>query len=63
MRFLHRNLRSSLPLLCRDGHDPADAFQRRKQHVLDKWSRVPRISDGPLAEVRRARMPQIPRTA
>ena len=63
MRFLHRNLRSSLPLLCRDGHDPAEAFQRRKQHVLDKWARVPRISDGPLAEVRRARMPQIPRTA
>ncbi|HEX8281837.1 MAG TPA: glycosyltransferase [Pyrinomonadaceae bacterium] len=63
MRFLHRNVRSSIPLLRRDGHDPADAFARRKQHVLDKWAGVPRINDGPLSEVRQARLPHIPRTA
>ena len=63
LRFLHRNERSSLPLLRRDGHDPADAFHRRKQHVLNKWAGVPRINDGPLSEVRRVVMPPIPQTA
>jgi SAM-dependent methyltransferase len=63
MRFLHRNVCSSIPLLRRDGHDPADAFQRRQRYVLDKWAGVPRIDGGPLLEVRQARMPHIPRTA
>jgi GT2 family glycosyltransferase len=62
-RFLHRDVRSSLPLLRRDGHDPAEAFHSRKQYVLDKWAGVARINDGPLAEVRQARMPQLPKTA
>ncbi|HEY0170776.1 MAG TPA: glycosyltransferase, partial [Pyrinomonadaceae bacterium] len=61
-RFLHRDVRSSIPLLRRDGHDPADAFLRRKQYVLDKWAGVPRINDGPLSEVRQARMPRMPQT-
>jgi hypothetical protein len=61
-RFLHRDVRSSIPLLSRDGHDPADAFLRRKQYVLDKWAGVPLINDGPLSEVRQARMPHIPHT-
>ncbi|HEX7956045.1 MAG TPA: glycosyltransferase [Pyrinomonadaceae bacterium] len=59
-RFLHRDVRSSIPLLRRDGHDPAAAFQRRKQYVIDKWSGVPSIDGGPLSEVRLARLPHMP---
>jgi glycosyltransferase involved in cell wall biosynthesis len=63
VRFLHRSVRSSIPLLRRHGHDPADAFRRRQQHLIAKWEGVPLINDGPLAEVRRARLHEPPRRA
>jgi hypothetical protein len=60
IQFLHRSVCSSIPLLRRMGCDPADAFSRRKQHLIDKWAGVPLINDGPLAEVRPIAMPMIP---
>ncbi|MDQ3745602.1 MAG: glycosyltransferase [Acidobacteriota bacterium] len=57
MKFLHRDVRSSIPLLRREGLDPADAFLRRRQYLVEKWSGVPLINDGPLEEVRHLSMP------
>jgi hypothetical protein len=39
MCYLHRNIRSSWPNLRDSGVDPQKAFQRRKEYLLEKWSK------------------------
>ena len=60
MTYLHRNVHSSLRIMGQRGIDAAAAYARRRQYLLDKWSRVPSINDGPLALIRQVRMPHVP---
>jgi GT2 family glycosyltransferase len=60
MTYLHRNVHSSLRIMGQTGIDAAAAYARRKQYVLDKWSGVPSINDGPLVVVRKVVMPRLP---
>ena len=53
MTYLHRDARSSIRNMRAQGIDAAGLFARRRQHLLDKWSPVPAINDGPLSIVRR----------
>ena len=59
MTYLHRSAHSSLSILRREGVDAATLYAHRRQYLLDKWSSVPRINNGPLADVRRVRMPEV----
>jgi glycosyltransferase involved in cell wall biosynthesis/SAM-dependent methyltransferase len=59
MIYLHRNVHSSLRIMRQRGIDGADAYARRKQYILDKWSRIPVINNGPLVNVRQVRMPDL----
>lgn len=53
MTYLHRDARSSIRNMRAQGIDAAGLFAKRRQHLLDKWSLVPIINDGPLSTVRR----------
>ncbi|MFN2413978.1 MAG: glycosyltransferase [Pyrinomonadaceae bacterium] len=59
MTYLHRAVHSSLRIMRQSGIDAADAYARRKQYVLDKWSGVPSINDGPLVVIRKVTMPNV----
>ncbi len=61
MTYLHRAVHSSLRIMRQSGIDAADAYARRRQYVLDKWSGVPSINDGPLVVVRKVGMPDLTR--
>jgi hypothetical protein len=52
MTYLHRDMRSSIRIMRELGIDARAIFEKRKQRVLEKWSEVSRISDGPLLYVR-----------
>ncbi|MFN7937149.1 MAG: glycosyltransferase [Bryobacteraceae bacterium] len=52
MTYLHRNLRSSVVNLRRQGLDPNALCQSRRQYVLDKWEPVEAINGSPLQHVR-----------
>jgi glycosyltransferase involved in cell wall biosynthesis/SAM-dependent methyltransferase len=56
MTYLHRKLHSSFGILRAAGTDPFAMCQKRKQYVIDKWSGVKPIEDGPLEEVRRVHL-------
>ena len=56
MVYLHRAARSSMRIMREQGIDPVPLYARRKQYVIEKWSTVPHINDGPLALVRRVNM-------
>ncbi|MGD1097872.1 MAG: glycosyltransferase [Bryobacteraceae bacterium] len=57
MVYLHRAARSSIRIMRDQGIDPAPLYAQRKEYVIRKWSTVPRINNGPLADVRRVQMP------
>jgi GT2 family glycosyltransferase len=59
MVYLHRAAHSSIRILHREGVDAASLYAQRRQYLLDKWSSVPQINDGPLINVRQVRMPDI----
>lgn len=56
MTYLHRAARSSVRIMREQGHDPQALYNRRKNYVIEKWSRTPHINDGPLRDVRRVEM-------
>jgi GT2 family glycosyltransferase len=60
MTYLHRNVHSSLRIMGQRGIDAAAVYALRKQYILDKWSRVPSINNGPLVSVRQVKMPAMP---
>jgi hypothetical protein len=51
--YLHRAPRSSTRILKAQGVDANLLCEQRKQYVVEKWSGVPSIADGPLNLVRR----------
>jgi hypothetical protein len=53
MVHLHRAARSSMRIMQQQGIDPAPLVARRQQYIIEKWSTVPQINDGPLAVVRK----------
>jgi glycosyltransferase involved in cell wall biosynthesis len=53
MLYLHRNIRSSIRIMRERGIDPGALYARRKQFIVDKWSNVPAIANGPLRDLRR----------
>jgi glycosyltransferase involved in cell wall biosynthesis len=52
MIYLHRDAGSSLRIMRRLGLDPYFLYEKRKRYVIDKWSNVPQINNGPLTFVR-----------
>ncbi len=56
MTYLHRNARSSIQIMHRLGIDAHALYEKRKRYVIDKWSGVPLINNGPLGDVRRVNM-------
>lgn len=56
MTYLHRAARSSIRIMCERGINAQALYARRKQYVIDKWSSVPIINNGPLHDVRRVNM-------
>ncbi|HEU4742142.1 MAG TPA: glycosyltransferase [Meiothermus sp.] len=59
MTYLHRAARSSIRIMHSQGIDAAGLYARRKQYVIEKWARVPQISQGPLILVRQVQMPSV----
>jgi glycosyltransferase involved in cell wall biosynthesis len=57
MTYLHRDARSSIRIMQRNGIDSAALYCRRRQYVIDKWSLVPQINSGPLNYVRTVNVP------
>jgi hypothetical protein len=55
--YLHRDVRSSIRIMRERGIDAQGLYLRRKQYVIDKWTPVPRINEGPLRWVRTVQMP------
>jgi glycosyltransferase involved in cell wall biosynthesis len=51
MTYLHRDIRSSVRILRDQGVDAGAICDSRQQYVVDKWSSVGPIRDGPLAIV------------
>jgi glycosyltransferase involved in cell wall biosynthesis len=51
MTYLHREIRSSVRLLRDQGVDTGAVCASRQRYVVDKWSNVGPIRDGPLAIV------------
>jgi hypothetical protein len=58
MVYLHRSARSSIRIMRECGIDAQTLYTRRKQYVINKWSSVPVINQGPLVDVRRVVMPR-----
>ncbi len=56
MVYLHRDARSSIRIMRERGIDAAALYVRRKQYVIDKWSPIPTINNGPLGDVRRIQL-------
>lgn len=56
MTYLHRDARSSVVIMRKQGIDPQVLYARRKQYMIEKWAGVPRINDGPLRYVRSVTM-------
>ena len=56
MTYLHRDVRSSIRIMRASGIDATALYARRKQYVIDKWTTVPHINNGPLALIRRVSM-------
>jgi hypothetical protein len=56
MTYLHRDVRSSIRIMRASGIDATALYARRKQYVIDKWTTVPHINNGPLALIRRVTM-------
>ena len=56
MTYLHRDMRSSIRIMRASGIDATALYARRKQYVIDKWTTVPHINNGPLALIRRVSM-------
>ncbi len=54
MIYLHRNARSSIRIMSERGIDAKKLYVKRKQYVIDKWTSIPHINNGPLMDVRRA---------
>jgi glycosyltransferase involved in cell wall biosynthesis len=52
MIYLHRDAGSSLRIMRQQGLDPYSLYEKRKRYVIDKWSSVPQINNGPLRFVR-----------
>jgi glycosyl transferase family 2/methyltransferase family protein len=48
MTFLHRARHSSVSIMKAQGIDAKDLYFKRKQYIIDKWSSVPEIKNGPL---------------
>jgi glycosyltransferase involved in cell wall biosynthesis/SAM-dependent methyltransferase len=56
MTFLHRYVRSSTRIMREHGIDAEVLYTRRKRYVVDKWSPIPHINNGPLLYVRQVSM-------
>jgi glycosyltransferase involved in cell wall biosynthesis len=57
MTYLHRAARSSIRIMRAKGIDARLLYEKRKQYVIDKWSSIPHVNNGPLTYVRRVVMP------
>ena len=56
MTYLHRDMRSSIRIMRRQGLDPQALYEARKQYLIQKWAPVPSIDHGPLMDVRAAHL-------
>lgn len=52
MTFLHRDVQSSVKNMLEQGIDATAACARRQQYLLEKWSSVPHLAQGPLVTLR-----------
>ena len=58
--YLHRHLHSSFRIMRESGVDAGSVFSSRKQFLIDKWTTIPEIRDGPLTWIRRDQYPELP---
>jgi glycosyltransferase involved in cell wall biosynthesis len=56
MTYLHREARSSIRVMRQLGIDVYALYEQRKHYIIDKWSSVPTINNGPLLDIRRISM-------
>ncbi len=52
MTYLHQHAGSSIRIMRDRGIDAEARFHERRRYVVDKWSSVPGIADGPLEQIR-----------
>jgi polysaccharide pyruvyl transferase CsaB len=57
IRYLHRNLSSSVEILRGQGVNPTVQYYRRKEHLLKKWEALKGLREDSMEWVRNARAP------
>jgi cephalosporin hydroxylase len=57
IRYLHRNLSSSVGILSAQGMEPTERYYQRKEYVIRKWKGVPGVSQDAVNSLHHARPP------